>query len=243
MGGATLLSAALEYRAQLESVAEFLRILAGICWTLNYFSMMYVSGREKIPNTGVFPLCCDIAWEFVYAFIHPTASAHWQGGVKVWFLVHCAVVTYILKFAPNEWDDTPIVKRNIRFIYGAVTLGFLGAQWSFAEEVGPDLGFFYGGVLCQTLASLGPICQLLARNSTRGSSLLTWGLRATATVGGFIKLSIYYICDIPAGPWFESPMCKFYIILTLVLDVSYPFLYSAVRRQELASAAAPKKRN
>jgi paspaline synthase len=174
MGDSALLSAILEYRDELGSVAEFLRVLAGICWTLNYFSMMYISGREKIPNTGIFPLCCDIAWEFVYAFVHPAASAHWQGGVRVWFLVHCAVITYILKFAPSEWNDVPIVKRNIYFIYGVVILGFVAGQLSLAGEIGPDLGFFWGGVLCQTLASLGPICQLLSRNSTRGSSLLTW---------------------------------------------------------------------
>jgi paspaline synthase len=174
MGNSPIVSAILEYRDELGSVAEFLRVLAGICWTLNYFSMMYVSGRERIPNTGIFPLCCDIAWEFVYAFVHPAASAHWEGGVRVWFLVHCAVITYILKFAPSEWNDAPIVKRNIYFIYGVVILGFVAGQLSLAGEIGPDLGFFWGGVLCQTLASLGPICQLLSRNNTRGSSLLTW---------------------------------------------------------------------
>ncbi|KAJ5761130.1 hypothetical protein N7520_008286 [Penicillium odoratum] len=241
MGDSTILSAMLEYRDELGAVAEFLRKLAGICWTLNYFSMMYVSGREKVPNTGIFPLCNDIAWEFVYAFVHPAASAHWEGGVKIWFLVHLAVVSYILKFAPNEWNDVPIVKNNIYLIYLVVILGFTAGQLSFAAEVGPDLGFFYGGVLCQTLASLGPICQLLSRNSTRGASILTWSLRAIATFGGFIKLTIYYICDTPAGPWFESPMCKFYIGLTLTLDIIYPCLYYVVRRQEKRIAVGQKK--
>ncbi|KAJ5948642.1 hypothetical protein N7454_001949 [Penicillium verhagenii] len=236
-----LLAAVLEYRNELAAVAEFLRKLAGICWTLNYFSMMYVSGREKIPNTGIFPLCNDIAWEFVYAFVHPAASAHWEGGVKIWFLVHLAVVAYILKFAPNEWNDVPLVKNNIHFIYLVVTLGFTAGHLSFAAEVGPDQGFFYGGVLCQTLASLGPICQLLSRNSTRGASILTWSLRAIATGGGFIKLTIYFLLDTPAGPWFESPMCKFYIGLTLTLDFIYPCLYYVIRRQEKRGAVGEKK--
>ncbi|CAI7635590.1 unnamed protein product [Penicillium bialowiezense] len=241
MDDPTLLSAVLEYRTELATVAEFLRKLAGICWTLNYFSMMYVTGREGVPNTGIFPLCNDIAWEFVYAFVHPAASAHWEGGVKIWFMVHIAVVLYILKFAPNEWNDVPIVKRNIYLIYAIVTLTFLAGQLSFAAEVGPDMGFFWGGVLCQTLASVGPICQLLCRNSTRGASLLTWSLRAIATFGGFIKLSIYYICDIPAGPWFGSTMCQFYIGLTVFLDLAYPCVYYAMRRQEKRKASPEKK--
>ena len=68
----------------------------------------------------------------------------------------------------------PLVQRYIWLVYGAVILGFAFGQLAFAAEVGPELGFFYGGVLCQTLASLGPICQILSRNSTRGASLLTW---------------------------------------------------------------------
>lgn len=169
-----LISAVLQHQNALASVAEFLRILAGICWTLNYFSMLYTSWKDKLPSTGIFPLCCDVGWEFVYAFVYPTASAHWQGGVRVWFLVHCIVIVFIIRYAANEWGDVPFVKRNLYLVYGAVIVGFVAGQLSFAAEVGPGLGFFYGGVLCQTLASLGPICQILSRNSTRGASLLTW---------------------------------------------------------------------
>lgn len=174
MEESSLLSAILDHRDALASVAEFLRILAGICWTLNYFSMLRTSRKDKIPSTGIFPLCNDIGWEFIYAFIYPTASAHWEGGVRVWFLVHCIVIIFIIKYAHNEWDHFPLIQRNLYFLYGVVTIGFAIGQYSFAREVGPDLGFFYGGVLCQTLASLGPIAQILSRNSTRGASLLTW---------------------------------------------------------------------
>lgn len=169
-----LLMAVLQHRDALSSVAEFLRILAGICWTLNYFSMLYTSWKDKLPSTGIFPLCCDIAWEFVYAFIYPAASAHWQGGVRVWFLVHGIVIIVITRYAPNEWIDIPLVRRNIYLVYGAVIVGFGIGQLVLAAEIGPELGFFWGGVLCQTLASLGPICQILSRNSTRGASILTW---------------------------------------------------------------------
>ncbi|KUL81846.1 hypothetical protein ZTR_09741 [Talaromyces verruculosus] len=233
----------LQNRHVFESIAEFLRILAGICWTLNYFSMLYTSWRHKLPSTGIFPICCDIAWEYVYAFVHPSASAHWQGGVRVWFLVHCIVIIFITRYAPNEWTNMPFMQRYIWLIYGAVILGFAAGQLAFAAEVGPALGFFYGGVLCQTLASLGPICQILTRNSTRGASLLTWMLRAIATFGGFIKLSIYYFIGRDEGPWFESPMCKFYIGLTLMLDFTYPFCYHFIRLQESARSTEKAKKS
>lgn len=164
----------LQNRDVFASLAEFLRILAGICWTLNYFSMLYTSWCHKLPSTGIFPLCCDVAWEYVYAFVYPSASAHWQGGVRVWFMVHCVVIMFITKYAPNEWTNMPFIRRYIWLVYGIVILGFTAGQLAFAAEVGPELGFFYGGVLCQTLASLGPICQIISRNSTRGASILTW---------------------------------------------------------------------
>ena len=67
-------------------------------------------------------------------------------------------------------------------------------------------------------------------------------LRAIATFGGFIKLTIYYLTGNAAGPWFESPMCKFYIGLTLVLDFTYPICYYVIRRQELNDAQKEKKK-
>ena len=162
------------YCEPLGSVAEFLRILAGICWTLNYFSMMRKSHQDRIPSTGIFPLCCDIGWEFVYAFLYPSAASHWQGGVAGWFLVHCAVILSIVRFAPNEWSDYPLIQGKVPLLYGTTVFWFALGQWALALQIGPELGFFYGGVLCQTLASLGPICQLLCRNTTRGASILTW---------------------------------------------------------------------
>jgi paspaline synthase len=63
-----------------------------------------------------------------------------------------------------------------------------------------------------------------------------------ATFGGFIKLTIYYLTGNAAGPWIESPMCRFYIGLTLVLDLVYPICYYVIRRQELAGVQVEEKK-
>ena len=49
-------------------------------------------------------------------------------------------------------------------------------------------------------------------------------------------MSIYYLLGSSEGPWFESPMCKFYIGLTLVMDFTYPICYYIIWRQESAKA-------
>lgn len=96
---------------------------------------------------------------------------------------------------------------------------------------------FYSDLVCLRSLNLSKIpciryleCLLVKRS-----------LRAIATFGGFIKLTIYYVFDTPAGPWFESPMCKFYIGLTLTLDIIYPCLYYVIRRQEKRIAVGEKK--
>lgn len=56
--------------------------------------------------------------------------------------------------------------------------------------------------------------------------------RATATAGGFTKLTIRYMYHLGDEPWLESPMCWFYIGCTLTMDAIYPILHYLVSRDE-----------
>lgn len=56
--------------------------------------------------------------------------------------------------------------------------------------------------------------------------------RATATAGGFTKLTIRYMYELGDEPWLESPMCWFYIGCTLTMDAIYPILHYLVTRDE-----------
>lgn len=51
-------------------------------------------------------------------------------------------------------------------------------------------------------------------------------------MGGFTKMTIRHIYHLADEPWFDSPMCWFYIACTLSMDAIYPILYYLVSRDE-----------
>jgi paspaline synthase len=156
------------------AISEVLKVVAAVGWSVNYIGMVHRAWKDQIPSIGILPLCCDIGWEFVYAWMFPDFSSHWQGVVRVWFFLHSAVLLVTLKVSPNDWANTPLAHRHIVFIYIFVTLVFGAGQYALAAEIGPALGFHWGGALCQFLSSSCGIAQLLSRGHTRGASYLIW---------------------------------------------------------------------
>ncbi|KAL4812407.1 hypothetical protein BDW67DRAFT_178730 [Aspergillus spinulosporus] len=179
-----------------------LRLIQFICWSLSYISTMRTTLNDQLPSVSFMSICCDVGWEFVYAFIYPISSSHWAGGIRVWFVMHCVMLFIIAKHAPAEWAHVPFMKQHAGMAYVAVTVGYMAGHLALAHEIGPDLGFHWSGVLCQIMASLGSLCQLVSRGSTRGASLKT------------------------------CPLCWFYIGITLTLDAIYPTVFFHFRRTE-----------
>ncbi|KAL5334676.1 hypothetical protein BJX70DRAFT_349798 [Aspergillus crustosus] len=218
------------------SISEILKVVAAVGWSANYIGMVHRAWKDQIPSIGILPLCCDIGWEFVYAWVYPAASSHWQGVVRVWFFLHTAVLLATLRFARNDWEPTPLGRRHIVLIYILTILAFGAGQSALAAEIGPALGFHWGGALCQFLSSSCGVAQLLCRGNTRGASYFIWFARAISTFAGFIKLCIRFQHDVDGAPWLDSPMCWFYIVTVLALDAAYPVIYHLLRRHELSAS-------
>jgi paspaline synthase len=170
MAGISVSSAMLEP----QTLDILLRILAFVCWSLNYINTMRTTIKSQVPSISFISICCDVGWEIVYAFIYPLASSHWAGGIRVWLMLHSVMMLTVMKYAPNEWGHVPFMKRYVSVAYVLVTTGFMAGQMALAAEIGPELGFHWGGALCQFMASFAGICHLVTRGSTRGISLKTW---------------------------------------------------------------------
>ncbi|EAU29526.1 conserved hypothetical protein [Aspergillus terreus NIH2624] len=179
-----------------------LRLLQFSCWSLSYINTVRTTLSDQLPSVSFMSICCDVAWEFVYAFVYPIASSHWAGGIRIWFAMHCVMLFIVAKYAPNDWDHVPLMKRFARLAYVAITIGFMAGHLALASEIGPALGFFWSGALCQITASLGSLCLLVCRGSTRGASIKT------------------------------CPLCWFYIAITLTLDAIYPVFFFYFRAIE-----------
>lgn len=197
-----------------QTINILLRLLAFVCWSLNYINTMRTTIKSQIPSISFMSICCDVGWEIVYAFIYPLASSHWAGGIRVWLMLHSIMMLTVMKYAPNEWVHVPFMNRYVPVAYVMVTAGFMAGQMALAAEIGPELGFHWGGALCQFIGSFGGICHLVSRGSTRGISLKTWyvsSLFRVSCIGQVLLISKKVISRHSNCRWFHQADYSLYV--------------------------------
>ena len=149
-------------------------VLMGLGWTVNYVGMVRYSFRDRTYGMAIIPLCCNIAWELVYTFVHPSKSIVERAVFLVGLTINTGVMYAAIKYAPTEWSHAPLVRRFIRPIFAVGILACLAGHLALAAEIGASLAYSWGAVICQLLLSVGGLGQLLARGSTRGGSYGIW---------------------------------------------------------------------
>jgi paspaline synthase len=157
-----------------DYVAITARALCGICWVITYVLMIHKSFQQRTYSIPIITLLFNIGWELIYTLVYGKTDVRSQGIVRLWPLFNLAVLGVTIKFAPNEWEHSPVVRRNIPLLFVLGLAWSLSGHWALASEMGPALAFYWSGAGCQILTSVGLLCQLLCRGSTRGSSYLIW---------------------------------------------------------------------
>jgi hypothetical protein len=66
-----------------ETIWTF-QIASGVLWTLTYLLIIKRAFQDKALGTPVAALCANIAWEAIFAFIHPHRPPQLYVNV-VWF--------------------------------------------------------------------------------------------------------------------------------------------------------------
>lgn len=159
---------------QVKWLADAFVALMGIGWSINYVGMVRQSFRDQTYGMAIIPLCNNIGWEMVYAFVYPSKSAVERTVFVTGLSLNVGVMYAAVKFSPEEWKHAPIIQKNLTWIFGfGVTACFTG-HLALAMEIGPSLAYSWGAVICQIILSIGGLEQLLARNSTRGASWMLW---------------------------------------------------------------------
>lgn len=146
----------------------------GVGWLINYAAMIWHSYRGDTYCMSIIPLCCNIGWELVYTTIYPSKNpvelSMFTAGLSLNFFIMVAA----MRATKTEWKHSPLVANNTPLIFGVgTTICFVG-HLALAVEIGPELAYTWGAVICQLLLSTGGLCQLLQRNSTRGTSFTLW---------------------------------------------------------------------
>lgn len=159
---------------EVQWVADTLVSLMGVGWIINYGAMIWHSYQGKTYSMAILPLCNNIAWELVYTLVYPSTNfvelVVFLGGVALNVVIMIAAA----RAAKTEWRHCPLVANHTISILVITTIVCFTGHVALAQEIGPGLAYNWGAVICQLALSGGGLCQLLQRNSTRGTSWTLW---------------------------------------------------------------------
>ncbi|KAJ9481898.1 hypothetical protein VN97_g11558 [Penicillium thymicola] len=162
-----------EYQAVMPLANLFLFGVA-IGWLTNYALMVYTSFKEETYAMSIMPLCSNFAWEIVYGLIYPSKNRLELGMTILGLFINVGIIYAAIRFSPREWSHAPLVEHNLHWIFGIGIIGFLTGHLALAAEIGPALAYSWSAIGAQLLLSVGSICQLLCRGSSRGASYSIW---------------------------------------------------------------------
>lgn len=173
MDGFGNLSPPLEYE-NVSWLADTFVVGMGLGWLINYAGMIWHSYRGETYSMSIIPLCCNIGWELVYTAVYPSKNPTELAVFTAGLSLNLVIILAATRASKTEWKHSPLVANNTPLIFaGGIAMCFVG-HIALAEEIGPELSYSWGAVICQLLLSTGGLCQLLQRNSTRGTSFTLW---------------------------------------------------------------------
>jgi paspaline synthase len=149
-----------------------------VCWVASYIGMVYKSFQDRTYCMPLMPLCCDLAFEFIFSVISPPKEDPiLQYVFASWLACSVVVVFATMKFAPNEWKHAPLIQQNIFWIFTISIISWMAVHLALVAQFGPDDGVAWSACLCQLLLSASCLCQLIVQGSSRGASLFIWYVR------------------------------------------------------------------
>ncbi|PLB38598.1 meroterpenoid cyclase pyr4 [Aspergillus candidus] len=240
MDGFNVAQAPPEYLA-VKPIADLFVVGMGIGWVINYVGMVYKSFKDQTYGMAIMPLCCNIAWEVVYGIIYPSKSLVEQSVFLAGLTLNFGVMYAAIRFAPNEWTHAPVVMRHLPLIFCLSMLGFLTGHLALAAEIGHSLAYSWGAVVCQLLLSIGGLCQLLCRGSTRGASYTLWLSRFLGSSCTVVFAGLRWKYWNSAFGWLNSPLVLWSLGTFLLVDGSYGVCFWYVRRYEKSLEEPSKK--
>lgn len=157
-----------------EVVAKILRMLCSLSWNTCYVAMLYRSFKDKTYSNAIIPLCNNFAWEIVYGIFYSPPLFFVRLQSLCWLFLNFGIIYAAIKFSHNEWKHAPFVERNLTLIFVVGIIGCIAGQFAMAIQLGHHITFIWSAKISQTILSIGSLCQLLSRGSTRGHSYTIW---------------------------------------------------------------------
>jgi len=199
----------------------------GLLWTLSYLLLIRRAALDKVHAMPMAPLCVNVSYEFIFAFIHPSAPPLNYINM-IWFSVDLVIVWQYLRYARAEFPKSIPQGWFVPLFYLSLAAAFI-AVLTLTRDL-QDWEGNYTGWGDQMLISITMVMMLANRGSVRGQSLYIVFLRM---FGSISLIPLQYI-QAPG-----SRFLAFVYVAFVVCDLIYITLYI---RQARAEGINPWKR-
>jgi paspaline synthase len=159
---------------EVKWIADIFVTLMGVGWIINYGSMLKHAYTDSTYSMALLPLCSNIGWEMTFVLIYPSPYPYEFAVFASLLTLNLGIMVTAARVAPAEWAHSPLVAQNLHLIFLTCILVCFTGHVALAAQIGPNLAYSWGAFICQLSLSVGASCQLLQRNSTRGTSWSMW---------------------------------------------------------------------
>ncbi|KAJ5645423.1 fumitremorgin C monooxygenase [Penicillium longicatenatum] len=213
-------------------IANLSSLAQGLGWAIYYILQTRMSLRDKTYSQAIFPLCANMAWEFVYIFIYPPKG--WAPRIVIgsWFFLGLGVMYSAIQSSPREWGHAPLVQRYLTLIFFVMFLYFVTLHTAFAATFGAHVAGSWSAMFCHAFLLIGSLGQLLVREDSRGVSYPMWLGRFLGSIGGIPAhlLRCWYWPEIT--PSLRSPFVISHVATSLLGEIIYGVLLWSFRQKE-----------
>ncbi|KAI5262804.1 hypothetical protein E4T47_09202 [Aureobasidium subglaciale] len=218
-------------------IQDGLIISCGVLYALCYIFYMIRTYRDKTCAGFIEFTCGTMAYELFYAYATTTTTFE-RVSFSMWFLLDFTFAVVTILSTRARGDRSPVVKRMI-----VGTLASLAFFWKIAQ-VYPDereqITAYWTGLALQFPIGWGSLYLLLKNWDAKGHSLEIWLTRYLGCWTAYGVFAWRHL-NVPqnwsyVGSWTSIAV----IVLTMVPETIYPFVYIWVHKTKKAKPVGRK---
>ncbi|KAL4811697.1 hypothetical protein BDW67DRAFT_179385 [Aspergillus spinulosporus] len=220
---------------QYQAVAwmvDIATVVETIGWAINYGESIYRSVKDRTYGMAIFPLCLNLSWEIVYTMVYPCNDHYQKAMIVSWLLLNPAIMLCAIRYARNEWQHAPLIRDNIPLIFFLTTVACILGQVAAAETLGPGFAATVVACFCYVLLTVGSLCQLLIRGSSRGTSYTMWASRFIGNIAAGISAHFRASYWPQNFGFLDTPLMKWFVAITTVVEIGYVLILRHIRDKE-----------
>ncbi|KAK5125291.1 hypothetical protein LTR08_005368 [Meristemomyces frigidus] len=215
-------------------IQDGLIIFSGVLYALCYLFYMARTYKDKTVAGNIEYLSTTMAYEVYYAFT-TTSTTFERFCFLVWFIMDAGFVAVAIRSAyPSHRRNTVAGRMAVSTLVGVALLHLLCQYYPDERE---QLTAFWTGVLLELPIGWGSVYVLLHRGDTKGQSLEIWITRLLGCLASF-AVFIWRYMNVPSNwSYVGSRWSIALMVVTLVPEVIWPFVFLRVYRQQKGKVA------